>query len=77
MATEIKADEAILWLRSYHAETVCLALEGFGLWRDFAECCSNIAGEDGWSKAPQAVRDSHQRLATRIAEIRKLLEDRN
>jgi hypothetical protein len=76
MAVEIKADEALLWLRDHHVATVRLALKAMSLWRDLSECNSVISSSGGWDKTPVPIQANHRRIATDLAHIREALEAR-
>jgi hypothetical protein len=72
----ISADEALLWLRSHHAETVRIALEGMSALRELMDCNIGIANSGGWDKAPDTVRAFHAKFAARATAAREALEAR-
>ena len=77
MAVEITADEALLWLRSYHAETVRIARDGMAAWRDLNECMIGVVQHHGSLKhAPPQVQQAHAGYVDRIERCRKMLAER-
>jgi Flp pilus assembly protein CpaB len=72
--TEITADEALLWLRAYHAETLDLALRCASEASEMARAAHDIQAVPEEGRSVQAAR--YKECANRFEALRKKLAER-
>lgn len=80
MTITIQADEAIMWLRAYHADTLRLGLEAASLGSQMVTMAWQVAEHGGFEKFESdrnAMEERWADLARRHARVTKALQERD